>query len=134
MLHHVCLAGFLNMSLLLLIEWSYFLIFFLVCFSKMFDLRRFVKPCFQPGSFSKVLTIANFRQAKNRNWNCAENKFWLRLITFCSSDDHHTTSRLPKSLFGKMLTRWNPILESSIWYEQRYFSRQDRVQIFVLLL
>ena len=43
MFHHRHLPGLLNMSLLLFIEWSYFFLFFLVCFSELLDIRRLFK-------------------------------------------------------------------------------------------
>ena len=50
-----------------------------------------VKPYFQPGPLSEILTIANLWQAASRTWTCAEPEFRLYWIKLYSSDNHYTT-------------------------------------------
>ena len=50
-----------------------------------------VKPYFQPGPLSEILTIANLRQAGSRISACAEPEFRLWWMKLCSSDNHYTT-------------------------------------------
>ena len=45
---------------------------------------------FQSGPLSKILTIANLRQAASRIWTCAEPEFRLCWMKLCSSDNHYT--------------------------------------------
>ena len=51
-----------------------------------------VKPYFQPGPLSEILTIANLRHAASRTWTCAEPEFRLCWMKLCSSDNHYTTN------------------------------------------
>ena len=51
-----------------------------------------VKPYFQPGPLSEILTIANLRHAASRIWTCAEPEFRLCWMKLCSSDNHYTTA------------------------------------------
>ena len=50
-----------------------------------------VKPYFQPGPLSEILTIANLRHAASRIWTSAEPEFRLCWMKLCSSDNHYTT-------------------------------------------
>ena len=53
-------------------------------------LTKGVKPYFQPGPLSEILTIANLQHAASRVWTCAEPEFRLSWMKLCSSDNHYT--------------------------------------------
>ena len=49
-----------------------------------------IKPYFQPGPLSEILTIANLQYAASRIWTCTEPEFKFCWMKLCSSDNHYT--------------------------------------------
>ena len=55
-------------------------------------LMKGIKPCFQPGPPSEILTIANLQDTASRIWACTEPEFRLCWMKLYSSDNHYTTT------------------------------------------
>ena len=53
-----------------------------------------IKPYFQPGPLSEILTIVNLQHAATRIWTCIELELRLSWMKLYSSDNHDTTTPL----------------------------------------
>ena len=56
-----------------------------------------IKPYFQPGPLSDILTIANLWHAGSRVSTCTEAEFRLCWMKVCNSDNHYTAAPILKS-------------------------------------
>lgn len=62
------------------------------CFLQNGRLTKCVKPYFQQGSMSGIVTIINLQHTANRIWICAEFEIRVCWIKLCWSNNHYTTA------------------------------------------
>ena len=76
-----------------------------------------IKPCFQPGSMSKILAIASLQYTASSIWTCPEPELGLSLMKLCSSDNYYSTATQQPSN-NEIITRTSINIRSSItiWY------------------
>ena len=62
------------------------------CFLQNGRLTKCVKPYFQQGSMSGIVTIINLQHTANRIWICAEFEIRVCWIKLCWSNNHYATA------------------------------------------